>query len=541
MIVFMSFVLAKDSIGGARIMSYNFILAAILFLFIFCFMILLYYAWQNRENPISISYGLGVLAVFFYTFGYAFQLLSTTVEQMIFWIHIQYIGISFAPLIWVIMILQFTSNQRFLTKKTLALLAIGPIYTLITHFTNDLHHLFYKSITLDYSQGFPLIILDRGVLFYLHLSYAYSYHLIGLALLVHMYFKSNKEKKKQVVLMIVGSFFVFGFPLIHSIGIINVPIDISPFGLVFSSLFYLWGIYQFNLLKLSPLAMKKVFESIKDAVIIFDLDNNLKNYNKSASNLFEQLPPKQLFSKPAAKILSHSPSLVQFIERKSEVDHLTTQLIQLKEKYYNVHFSFINGSNNKPIGKMFILHDTTESIKHEESLRYQSKKYEYLAHHDVLTTLYNRTYFEKEVKRKLAQSDKKNMALMICDLNFFKEINDIYGHLTGDNVLIFTAKCWQENLPNPHILARLGGDEFIMFFEDIESKEKLINKINKIRYVFQENLYEQEDIEIEVVPSIGVAFIEEDGTDYERLYHVCDKRMYEDKKKIKEQYSKEEV
>lgn len=325
-------------------------------------MILLNYAWQNRETPITISYGLGVLSAFFYTFGYAFQLLSTTIDQMMFWIHIQYIGIPFAPIIWVIMTLQFTGNQRFLTKRTIALLSIGPIYTLSAHFTNEWHHLFYKSTALDFSQGFPLIVLDRGPLFYLHIVYVYSYYLIGIGLLIHLYLKSNRERKKQVALMMIGSLFVFGFPFIHSIGAIKVPIDISPFGLVFSSLFYLWGIYRFNLLKLSPLAMKKVFESIKDAVIIFDIDNNLKIYNKSAIKLFGYLPNKKLIGNSAAEVLSHFPPLVQFIERTSEINNLTTQSMQLRATYYNVHFSFVNGGNNKPIGKMFILHDITESI-----------------------------------------------------------------------------------------------------------------------------------------------------------------------------------
>ena len=521
-------------------MSYNFILSSILILFIFCYMMLLNFAWQNRETPISISYGLGVVTAFLYTFGYAFQLLSTTVDQMMFWIHIQYIGIAFAPIIWVIMTLQFTGNQRFLTKRTIALLSIGPIYTLSAHFTNEWHQLFYKSIALDYSQGFPLIILDRGPLFYLHIGYVYSYHLIGIVILILLYHKSNRERKKQVALMIIGSLFVFGFPFIHSVGAIKVPIDISPFGLVFSSLFYLWGIYKFNLLKLSPLAMKKVFESINDAVIIFDIDNNLKIYNTSAKSLFEQLPNKKLIGNSAAEVLSHFPPLVQFIEHKLEMDSIT-QSMQLREKYYNVHFSFVNGSNNKIIGKMFILHDITESIKYEESLLQKSKQYEYLAHHDVLTGLYNRTYFEEVVKRKLAQPQKNDAALMICDLNFFKEINDVYGHLTGDNVLIFTANCWRKNLPNPHILARLGGDEFIMFFEHIESKEKFIKQINEVRYVFQENKYKRDGIEIEVMPSVGIAFVEEDGIDYEHLYQTCDKRMYEDKKSRKEQYLMKEV
>lgn len=325
-------------------------------------MILLYYAWQNRETPISISYGMGVIAAFFYTFGYAFQLLSTTVDQMMFWIHVQYVGIIISPFIWVVMTLQFTGNEKFLTKRTIILLSIGPLYTLTAHFTNEWHHLFYRSATLDFSQGFPLIVLDRGPLFYLHICCVYIYHLFGIALLVRMYFKVNKERKKQVVLMIVGSLFVFGFPFIHSIGVLKVPIDISPFGLIFSSLFYLWGIYRFNMLKLSPLAMKKVFESISDAVLIFDTDNNLKNCNKSASSLFEQLANKKLIGQSAAKVLPHFPLLVEFIEQKAEID-VPTQSMKLKDKHYNVHFSFVNGSNNKPIGKMFILHDITESIK----------------------------------------------------------------------------------------------------------------------------------------------------------------------------------
>ena len=516
-------------------MSYNFVLSAILILFSFCFIVLLYYSWQNRDTPISISYGLGVLAASFYTFGYAFQLVSTTVEQMLFWIHVQYIGIPFGPFIWIIMILQFTGNQRILTKRNIALLSIGPLSTLGTHFTNEWHHLFYKSMALDYSQGFPLIFLDRGPLFYLHIGYAYSYYLIGICLLIHMFFKSNRERKKHVALMMIGSLFVFSFPFIHSIGVIKVPIDISPFGLVFSAVFYLWGIHQFNMLKLSPLAMKKVFESINDAVIIFDIDNTLKSYNKSSSILFKQLPDKKLIGSFASQVLSHFPPLVKFVEQNLEIDKLRTQSMQLGDKFYNVHFSFINGSNNKPVGKMLILHDITESIKYEESLLQQSKQFEYLAHHDVLTGIYNRTYFEEEVKRKLAQSGKKDGALMICDLNFFKEINDKYGHLTGDNVLIFTANCWHENLPKPHILARLGGDEFVMFFEQIGSKEKFLKQIEKARDVFRVNLYKQDNIEIEVVPSIGIAFVEEDGIDYEHLYHTCDVRMYEDKKYIKEQ------
>lgn len=372
----------EDTIGGEYPMSYNFALSAILMIFTFGFMILLNYSWQNRENRISVSYGLGVVAASFYTFGYAFQLVSTTLEQMLFWIHIQYVGIPFAPFIWVIMILQFTGNQRMITKKNIALLSIGPLSSLTFHFTNEWHHLFYRGMALDYSQGFPLIILDRGPLFYLHIVYVYSFYLVGICFLIHMYLKSSRERKregkrernKQVVLMLIGSLCVFVPPFIHSIGIVQIPIDISPFGLILSGLFYFWGTYQFNMLNLSPLVMKKVFESIHDAVIIFDIDNTLRSYNNSADILFKELSDKKRIGNPASIVLSPFPNLVQLIEHKSDPHNVTIRSMQLGDRYYHVQFSYINGRHNKPVRKMLILHDITESVRYEESLLQQSRQ-----------------------------------------------------------------------------------------------------------------------------------------------------------------------
>jgi signal transduction histidine kinase len=358
--------------------TYNFALSAILIMFTFGFMILLNYSWQNRETPISVSYGLGVIAASFYTFGYAFQLVSTTVEQMIFWIHVQYLGIPLSPLIWVIMILQFTGNQRMITKKNIAILSIGPLSSLTFHFTNEWHHLFYRSMALDYSQGFPLIVLDRGPLFYLHITYIYSYYLVGVYLLVHMYVKASrkrkKERNKQIVLMIIGSLCIFIPPFIHSIGVFNIPIDISPFGLVISGLFYFWGTYQFNMLNLSPLVMKKVFESIHDAVLIFEINNTLRSYNNSADILLKQLPDKKRIGSPASKVLYPFPALLRLIEHQSGPHNVTIRSMQLEDRYYHVQFSYIYGRHNKPVGKMLILHDITESVRYEESLVQQSRQ-----------------------------------------------------------------------------------------------------------------------------------------------------------------------
>lgn len=359
-------------------MGYNLVLSALLMMFLFGFMALLSYAWKNRENRISVSYGLGVVAAFFYTFGYAFQLVSTTLDQMLVWIHIQYVGISFAPFIWVIMVLQFTGKQGVITKRNVAILLLGPLYTLIAHFSNEWHHFFYKGMALDYSQGFPLIDLDRGPLFFIHIGYVYSYYSVGIGLLVHMYLKlrreGQREKNQQVVLMIIGSLCVFVPPFIQAIGVIQIPIDIIPFGLAFSGLFYFWGIYKFNMFNLSPLVMKKVFESIHDAVIIFDSDNALRTCNHSADIWFKQVSASKLIGAPASQVLSAYPALLQFMEQDSAQSSVISRSMQLGDRYYHIQFSTINGNHHKPVSRMLILHDITESIQYEESLLQQSRQ-----------------------------------------------------------------------------------------------------------------------------------------------------------------------
>jgi hypothetical protein len=135
---------------------------------------------------------------------------------------------------------------------------IVPMITFVAQYTNEWHHLFYRSMSIDISEGFPLVHLVKGPLYAIHLGYSYIFFVIGMGLIIQMYRKVTPRMKKQVALMMIGSLGPFGFPIIYLSDILNVPFDISPFGFVFSGVFYIWGIYQFNMLRLAPLALQKV-------------------------------------------------------------------------------------------------------------------------------------------------------------------------------------------------------------------------------------------------------------------------------------------
>jgi signal transduction histidine kinase len=355
-------------------MKYNQFLSVLLLVATCSTLYMAFLCWKRREFPISISYGLGMLAGAFYTFGYAFEILSTTLEEVRFWLRVEYIGIPFGSMLWIIMVLQYTGRQAFVRKWVVLLLLVIPITTLVAHYTNEWHHLFYTSMVLDTADSFPLVSLVKGPLYWVHVTYAYTLFIIGMGLMIQMYRKATPRMKKQIALMVIGSCGPYGGTLIYLSGVTLIPIDFAPFGFVFSGVCYLWGIYQFNMLRLAPFALQKVFESMQDAVVVLDLDNCIASFNQSASQAIESLNRKNVVGQPAAHIFSLYPKLLERINQEPSSDHKAQITGQADAKFYNVHLSLICDNNQKPIGKMLLLSDVTETVHYEDRLLYKSRQ-----------------------------------------------------------------------------------------------------------------------------------------------------------------------
>jgi signal transduction histidine kinase len=348
-------------------MHYNLYLSALLIVSTCCSLIIAYLSWKRREFPIAISYGLGMLAGAFYTFGYAFEIVSSSLDNIRFWLRIEYIGIPFGSVLWMIMVLQYTGRQAWLRKWVVALLFLVPLLTLVSHYTNDWHHLFYRSMTINESEGFPLVSLVKGPLYIIHVSYSYFFFAIGMGLMFQMYRKATPRMKKQIGLMMIGSCGPYGFTFISMSGLFYIPIDLSPLGFVFSGVFYMWGIYQFNMLRLAPLALQKVFESMENAVIVFDMDNDISGFNQSASRVIEGLNSKEAVGKPASSVFSLYPKLLKLITQ-GPASESKMQISETNDRFYNVHMTMISDNKLKPVGKMLLLIDVTESVHFEERL-----------------------------------------------------------------------------------------------------------------------------------------------------------------------------
>ncbi len=110
----------------------------------------------------------------------------------------------------------------------------------------------------------------------------------------------------------------------------------------------------------------------------------------------------------------------------------------------------------------------------------RENKISYLSHHDTLTGLYNRRYFEEEIK-KIDEEKSYPVSVIMGDINGLKLINDSFGHLEGDNLIVSIAKILQANCRETDILARTGGDEFSIILPNttIEYAQEIVKKIEE--------------------------------------------------------------
>lgn len=190
----------------------------------------------------------------------------------------------------------------------------------------------------------------------------------------------------------------------------------------------------------------------------------------------------------------------------------------------------IHDHRGKPYKAIASLENIEERIRKEESLRQKAEK-------DSLTGLYNKATTEfliKEILHRRRLSDDK-YALMIIDIDNFKNVNDYFGHLYGDTVLAGLAEQLKHIFRADDIIGRIGGDEFFVFLKNYGKTDLVESKANEICRSFR-NDYTENGISLSVSVSIGIALCPEHGVDFEELYQAADVALYSVKEKGKNAY-----
>lgn len=157
-------------------------------------------------------------------------------------------------------------------------------------------------------------------------------------------------------------------------------------------------------------------------------------------------------------------------------------------------------------------------------------KLETLAAEDPLTGLYNRRSFNRRLNEEFSRAKRyrHDLSVAMIDVDFFKVINDTYGHAAGDEILIAVANTLMKNVRSSDFVARLGGDEFCIIFPEMSSKNSLA-VLEKIRALVHQIKIPQTGTLPSLTCSIGLAQVRADYTSADMLLINADKALYQSK------------
>lgn len=194
-------------------------------------------------------------------------------------------------------------------------------------------------------------------------------------------------------------------------------------------------------------------------------------------------------------------------------------------------------SNDKPL-------KIVGNIVNVESQKTQELNLKQKAEHDPLTGLLNKAAMETYVENFLKTQEADSLhALFIIDLDNFKAVNDTLGHVFGDKVLVDTASKLSRVFSEKDFIGRIGGDEFSAFlnlsaFDNPENAKRIIiQKGNSLKASLYETYRGQDNKEVTVSASIGIALFSQDGYHYQTLYNNADKALYVSKENGKNSFN----
>ena len=161
----------------------------------------------------------------------------------------------------------------------------------------------------------------------------------------------------------------------------------------------------------------------------------------------------------------------------------------------------------------------------------------FLALHDVLTGLPNRTYLQQVFEKKVLAADAfgDKLGLLFIDLDHFKNVNDSLGHAVGDKLLLEVAERLGNCTRNSDITVRLGGDEFVVLLEDTASLGSVDRAARRIQDALNQPIVIDEH-ELRISPSIGISIYPDEGGTLSELMQNADLALYEAKARGRNQF-----
>lgn len=288
-----------------------------------------------------------------------------------------------------------------------------------------------------------------------------------------------------------------------------------------------------NRIKEQKQEFETIFNLSKDGIAILDLESNFLDFNNAYLEMTgftrEELLTKSCIALTIPQDVPRTIEALKIVMKNGSLNNFEKTCLVKDGRRVIINMGIILMPDKKRL--LITAKDITAMKEHEHQL-------ERIAHYDSLTGLPNRVLNADRLRQAMLHALRRHerIAVLYLDLDGFKEVNDRYGHATGDKLLTIISAQMQQELRETDTLSRLGGDEFVAILGDLNEDvdpigiiDRLLKAANKMVMI--------EDMVVQVSASIGVTFYpQQEDIDADQLIRQADQAMYEAKQSGKNRY-----
>ena len=279
-----------------------------------------------------------------------------------------------------------------------------------------------------------------------------------------------------------------------------------------------------------------VFENTSEGIVITDTRPNILSVNNAFTTVTGYSEDEVIGKNPSfLKSGTHDDHFYEEMWRALEDTGHWQGEIQNRRKNGEIYTELLsinsfNDVHGEPVEYIGVFADISK-IKETEN------KLEHLAHYDPLTNLPNRLlcHVRMEHEMQYAERNEKLVAILLLDLDMFKNINDSLGHVMGDKLLQEVTERLKQRVRDEDTIARLGGDEFVLIIGSLEDRKNVSEIAMDILKLFSES-FDIGEHEVFIGASIGISVFPDDARDVGSLLQNADAAMYRAKAEGRDNY-----
>ncbi len=472
---------------------------------------------RTRGSVAALLFAVGVWNV-----AYAFEIATTsmTVTYLVGGV-VKYAAISAVPPILLVFVCQFTRRSDLMTRPAALLLLIEPVWVvtmLALPSTRDLIRVYEEPIT---PGVVPLV--TSGPLFWIHYWYVQALLVVGCGLLLVSLARLPHSAGPQVrrLLLAVSLPWLVNIVIVFRIGGFG-RFDATSIAFAVFAKVLLWTSERYALFDVVPVARDLVIERMSDAILVLDDERTVIDLNPAAEHLVGH-DRRHCLGLSAGELMRAVPEVRALLDNVGDQPSRAELELASRDRgmlHFDAVASHLPSHASPASGYLLVLRDVTDRKRLDSELQR-------LAHFDTLTGLPNRKLFMDRLSVALARArrDGTPLAVLFCDLDGFKRINDTLGHAHGDELLREVAARLQRRIRDGDTVARFGGDEYTVILSQLSRAGDAALVARKLLAELTAPV-QLGGMSVEVTASIGIAIWPRDGDDQEALVRCADMAMY---------------